>query len=105
MGPVASALREKLAVAFDPLVLDIIDDSSKHAGHAAMKGLKPVETHFRVTIVAEAFKDRKLVQRHRMVYDAVDAELKAGVHALSITARTPDEAAAKQAAADAAAAS
>ena len=77
------ALQRELA----PLSLEIIDDSARHAGHAgASEG-----GHFRVVLVAEAFKGRSQLERHRLVYAAVAPLMGQGVHALSIIARTPDE--------------
>ena len=70
-----------------PLSLEIIDDSAKHAGHAgASEG-----GHFRVVLVADAFKGRSQLERHRLVYAAVAPLMGQGVHALSIVAHTPDE--------------
>ena len=70
-----------------PLSLEVIDDSAKHAGHAgAREG-----GHFRVVLVADAFKGRSQLERHRLVYAAVAPLMGQGVHALSIVARTPDE--------------
>jgi len=70
-----------------PLSLEIIDDSAKHAGHAgAREG-----GHFRVVLVAEAFKGRSQLERHRLVYAAVAPLMGQGVHALSIIARTSEE--------------
>ena len=85
-------LRKALQSELAPVSLEIIDDSAKHAGHAgAREG-----GHFRVVLVADAFKGRSQLERHRLVYAAVaplmgqgPAELK--IHALSIIARTPDE--------------
>jgi len=86
------ALRTALQNELRPVSLEIIDDSAKHAGHAgAREG-----GHFRVVVVAEAFKGLSQLQRHRRVYAAVDSlmgnappELR--IHALNIVARTPDE--------------
>jgi BolA protein len=70
-----------------PRSLEIIDDSASHAGHAgAREG-----GHFRVVLVADAFKGRSQLERHRLVYAAVAPLMGQGVHALSIVARTPDE--------------
>jgi BolA protein len=70
-----------------PLSLEIIDDSAKHAGHAgAREG-----GHFRVVLVADTFRGRSQLERHRLVYAAVAPLMVQGVHALSIIARTPDE--------------
>lgn len=82
------ALRAALQKELAPVSLEIIDDSAKHAGHAgASEG-----GHFRVTLVAEAFRGLSQLQRHRLVYAAVASLMGRGVHALSIVAaRTPEE--------------
>ena len=80
-------LRRALERELTPLSLEIIDDSAKHAGHAgAREG-----GHYRVVLVAGAFKGRSQLERHRLVYAAVAPLMGQGVHALSIIARTPDE--------------
>lgn len=80
-------LQQKLQAALQPTQLRIEDDSAQHAGHAgAAHG-----GHYRVFIVAEAFNGRSLIARHRMVYEAVREDLKHGIHALSIVARSPSE--------------
>lgn len=82
------AIRDRLSVSLAPQVLEIIDDSHRHAGHASAGG----GGHFRVNIVAEAFRGQGTLQRHRMVYAALaDLMQQNEVHALSIEARTPDE--------------
>ena len=81
------ALRAALQKELAPVSLEIIDDSARHAGHAgAREG-----GHFRVVVVADAFKGLSQLQRHRMVYAAVDSLMGRGIHALNIVARTPDE--------------
>ena len=80
-------LRLALESKLQPSSLEIIDDSAKHAGHAgAREG-----GHYRVVLVAEAFKGRSQLERHRLVYASVAPLIGQGVHALSIIARTPDE--------------
>ena len=49
------------------------------------------ETHFKVTVVSDSFDGQTLINRHRAVHTALAAELKSGVHALSVTARTPQQ--------------
>ncbi len=66
--------------------VDVIDESHKHAGHA---GAKTGMGHFEVHIVASAFADKSLLERHRMVYDALGDMMQTDIHALSITASTP----------------
>lgn len=90
-GPVHKSMHRKLCM-LQPTVLNIENVSTQHAGHAGSKGLHGTETHFDVYIVAEAFAALNNVQRHRMVYQLLDQELNNGVHALSITAKSPDEA-------------
>ncbi len=92
---VADTIREKLTAAFHPHALEIVDDSHRHAGHAGAR--EGGETHFRVAIVADAFAGQSRIARHRAVHQALAAELAGRVHALSVDARTPDEAAARPA--------
>lgn len=91
---IADELQALLQQNLNPARLVLRDDSAAHAGHAgAREG-----AHFAVTVVAECFAGRTLLQRHRMVYDAAAPLLRRGIHALQINALTPAEAAARQAA-------
>jgi len=80
-------IRERLEETFSPQQLNIQDESHKHAGHASAGGAG----HFDVEIVADAFADKSLIQRHRLVYDALDDIMHSEIHALSIKASTPAE--------------
>ena len=89
-----NTIRQHLTKALSPSVLHIENDSARHAGHAAMRAADPVspgETHFVLHIVAEAFEGKSRVERHRMVNDALKAELAGPVHALNIKAQAPSE--------------
>ncbi len=81
-------IRERLTNNLHPSELDIVDESARHAGHA---GAASGGGHFIVNISASVFKDKTLIQRHRLVYDAVDDIMHSEIHALSIQAKTPDE--------------
>jgi BolA protein len=82
-------ITQKLTKAFAPESLSVIDESSHHAGHA---GHRPGgETHFRLYIVAEAFRGKSRLDRHRMINQTLADELAAGVHALAIHAAAPGE--------------
>ena len=82
-------IREKLTKAFTPASVEVVDESHQHAGHA---GHRPGgETHFRVYIVAEAFRGKSRLERHRMINETLVGELKGGVHALAIHAAAPGE--------------
>ncbi len=94
---VADAIQQKLTLAFAPLLLEVRDESAAHAGHAgaARTDGGTGETHFSVRLVSAGFDGLTRVERQRRVYAALDAEFKAGLHALSLTALTPAEAARK----------
>ena len=78
-------IEEKLRNTFAPSALEVSDDSSKHAGHA---GARPEgQTHYTVTIVAEAFRGKSRVESHRMVYAALEGMFDEGLHALAISAK------------------
>ena len=87
---VAQTLREKLTRALAPERLEIVDESHLHAGHAGAR--EGGESHFRIDVVSAAFAGRARITRHRLVHDILAEEIAGPVHALSLTARTPDEA-------------
>ena len=88
MSPqVMAQLRSALEKAFAPMTLEILDDSAAHAGHEGSRA----GGHYRVTVVAEAFRGRSRLERHRLVYGAVAPLFQGAVHALNVVARTPDE--------------
>lgn len=90
----ASRIKTKLETALQAAILEVEDVSYQHAGHAAMreKDGGANETHFNLKIVSSKFEGQNLVKRHRMVYELLSDELQSGLHALSITAKTPKEA-------------
>ena len=81
-------IRERLTHALEPEQLEITDDSHQHKGHAGAAG---GAGHYSVKIVAERFRGKNTIQRHRMVYLAVSDMMPAEIHALSIKALSPDE--------------
>lgn len=86
---VASMIRARLEQSLAPSILEIIDESHRHAGHG---GAKPSgETHFRLRVVAKAFAGKNRLARHRMVYDAIADLMDAPVHALALSTLTPEE--------------
>ncbi|WP_243048626.1 BolA family protein [Dyella sp. RRB7] len=85
-APMVEQIRERLQQALDPVVLDVVDEGHKHAGHAnAGKG------HFHVRIVSAAFAGQLSIKRHRLVYAALQGLMDNGIHALSIEAKAPGE--------------
>ncbi|HEV7477075.1 MAG TPA: BolA family protein [Burkholderiales bacterium] len=90
---VAQRIRERLA-ALEPLALDLVDESAQHAGHA---GERPGGgTHWRLAIVSPRFAGKPTVARHRMVYEALGELMQDPIHALAISARSPEETKGKQ---------
>lgn len=75
-----------LTESFAPELLNVIDDSTKHADHNphAKKG----GTHFSIEIVSKSFVGKSSLERHRMIYEALKVPLKEGVHALAISAKS-----------------
>jgi BolA protein len=86
----ADRIRQKLEAALQPARLEIHNDSHLHAGHHA-GAHHGEETHFRLVIVAQGFSGENRVARQRRVYSILAEELAGGVHALQLSALTPEE--------------
>ncbi len=89
-------IKSKLEAGLAPSMLEVIDESHKHAGHAhavMRPGTAHGEggTHFQVKVISEAFKGKSRVDRHRTINSLLQAELADTVHALSIEAKAPGE--------------
>ncbi len=84
---VASSIHQALA-SLEPEYLQLDDDSAHHAGHP---GAKSGGGHYRLDIVSKRFAGLSRVQRHRLIYEALSGLMSRNIHALAITARTPDE--------------
>ncbi|KAF8332071.1 bola-like protein-domain-containing protein [Cantharellus anzutake] len=93
--PVEASIRAKLEKLLAPSSLLIVNESTQHAHHAAMKNRAPSdiepETHFALQVISDTFSGKTTVQRHRLIYEALGEEFKAGLHALSLTTKTPSE--------------
>lgn len=83
-----AAIEQRLREMFSPEALEVTDDSAAHVGHA---GAREGKGHFSVAIVADAFAGKSLLERHRLVYEALDPLMKTDIHALSLRALAPDE--------------
>ena len=90
---VATEIRQRLA-ALEPLELELVDESEGHRGHAGYR--EGGGTHWRVAIVSPRFAGQPVVERHRMVYRALGNLMQNPIHALTITARAPEETKGKQ---------
>lgn len=85
-----SLIRQRLA-ALEPSVLEVRDDSHLHAGHAGARS----GGHYHLLIVSERFGAQSRLARQRAVLDALGELMQGPIHALSMSARTPDEHAAQ----------
>jgi len=94
---IRSSIETKLAEAFHPLHLEVLDESALHAGHHHREDGRDMVydgsegTHFRIRIVAETFAGMSRLARHRAINSALTDELGTGVHALAIEASAPGE--------------
>ncbi len=77
-----------LLAALDPVSINIIDESHKHAGHA---GARDGGGHYLLNIVSNHFAGKSTVARHRMIYSALEPMMKREIHALTILAQSPEE--------------
>ncbi|MBP6458315.1 MAG: BolA family transcriptional regulator [Pseudoxanthomonas sp.] len=80
-------IREALA-ALQPVTLDVVDDSHKHAGH---EGARDGRGHFTVRIVSPVFAGKAPLARHRAIYAALGEMMQTDIHALAIEAKAPGE--------------
>jgi BolA family transcriptional regulator, general stress-responsive regulator len=86
---VEQQITNKLRQAFAPVSLEVVNDSDRHRGHAGSPGT--AESHFTIKVVSASFAGKSRLERHRMVNDVLAEELKGPVHALAISALTPEE--------------
>jgi BolA protein len=84
---VAATIRARLA-ALDPELVEVYDESGEHIGHA---GARDGGGHYRLLVVSRRFAGQRPVARHRLVYQALSDLMQRQIHALAITACTPEE--------------
>jgi len=82
-------IREKLMVGLEPTRLDVINESTLHAGHRSSPGTG--ESHYRIVVVSPRFAGQSRLARHRMINAVLADELAGSVHALAIHAYAPGE--------------
>ena len=82
-------IRQALEARFQPALLEITDDSARHAGHA---GASPGgETHYSVHMVSAGCTGMTRVARSRAVHEALAGEFATGLHALALRLQSPDQ--------------
>jgi len=75
--------------ALNPDLLDVVDESERHAGHVGARD--GGGTHYRIRVVSAQFERKSRVERHRLIYDLLTAEFADGLHALALVTKAPDE--------------
>jgi BolA family transcriptional regulator, general stress-responsive regulator len=86
---IKARIESKLREAFHPQVLEVVDESEDHRGHAGWR--EGGETHFRLHMVAAAMSGKSRVERQRAVNRCLAEELATSVHALAMELRAPEE--------------
>ncbi len=82
----AELIKTRLAI-FNPISLEIQDDSDQHAGHKGNTG----GGHFSLKIVSSQFSQKSQIMRHRLIYQALTDLIPQQIHAISILAISPDD--------------
>lgn len=82
-------IRRILSAALDPVALAVIDESDLHKGHSGAR--EGGETHYRIEVVSGQFIGKSRIARERMIHQLLADEFSDGLHALSISARAPQD--------------
>lgn len=90
MGPIEKEMREALVREFQPLEIEIVNESSLHAGHRPPEETHG-ESHFRLLMVSKVFEGLSRVERSRRVHELLKDQLQGPVHALSLKLMSPTE--------------
>jgi BolA protein len=85
MGPIENQIFEKIKTEFQPLRLELENESHKHNFSRGREG------HFKLLVVSSVFAGMKTVERHQKIFSLLKEEMSNGVHALAIKALTPEE--------------
>lgn len=85
MNPVESRIHSKLKAGFQPVHLEVINESYMHSVPPGS------ETHFKVVLASPDFAGKRQVQRHQAIYACLANELQSGVHALALHTYSSEE--------------
>mmetsp|Transcript_30572 Transcript_30572/g.69056 ORF Transcript_30572/g.69056 Transcript_30572/m.69056 type:complete len:335 (-) Transcript_30572:40-1044(-) len=89
--PMYNAILSTLVPILKPVSIELVDNSSQHAGHGGAKGWEESgESHFALDVVADVFDGLPLVKRHQLIYMLL-GEVMPKIHALEIRAKSPGE--------------
>lgn len=78
-------IEQKLQAALLPTYLEVVDETHRHSVP------EDAQSHYKVIAVSEVFQGKPLIQRHRIINQALEAELSGGIHALALHTMTPEE--------------
>jgi BolA protein len=87
----ATRIQEILQTTLQATLVQVEDESHRHAGHRGRRDPLVNGGHFNLWVVSPQFAGKPLLQRHRLVYAALEDLMGNGIHALSIQAHTPEE--------------
>jgi stress-induced morphogen len=71
-------------------VVEKIEESIEDA-EVQIQDLTGTRDHYQVVVVSPAFEGKTRIKQHRLVYDALEEEMKGPIHALKLETRTPDD--------------
>ena len=80
-----SIIDETLRKTFEPVFLEVLDESEQHRGHVGFKD--GIQTHFKIVISAKIFEKMSRVSRERAIHKALGSSMMKNIHALSIKFR------------------
>jgi BolA protein len=87
-GADTESLMRTCLASLEPEAVEILDESALHAGH---EGARSGGGHFQLTIISKHFTNLNTVARHRLIYQALGSLMGSRIHALGITALSPEE--------------
>ena len=82
-------IKAHLTAAFDPVLLDVTDESAQHAGHAGAAAAG--QTHYRIAMTSQRFAGQSRLVRSRAVHEVLADEFHPGLHALALSLKAPLE--------------
>lgn len=88
---IANQIQKILETSLRATLVQVDDESHRHAGHRGRQDPLSQGGHFNLRVVSPQFAGKPLLQRHRLIYAALDDLMGRDIHALSIQAHAPEE--------------
>lgn len=85
MGPIETQILKKVTEAFQPVRIELENESHRHGFSRGPEG------HFKLLVISSAFSGLRSIERHQKIFSLLKSEMDSGVHALTIKAMTPEE--------------